>query len=84
MYIRSLVYTLLQPPNNYRVVAFNARGCGESDILTPQLYSGAYTDDLRHTVRHVQQRIPSAPLVAVGFSLGANLLVKASHGSLHF
>jgi uncharacterized protein len=83
LYIRSLVHRLVQPPNNCRVVVLNARGCGQLEILTPRLFNGAYTEDLRDVVRHVQQRVPSAPLIGVGFSLGANTLVKVRHARLH-
>jgi predicted alpha/beta-fold hydrolase len=55
----------------------NSRGCAESEIITPQLYNGAYTDDLRVVLAHIQKKLgDDTPLVAIGFSLGANILVK--------
>jgi predicted alpha/beta-fold hydrolase len=55
----------------------NCRGCANSDILTPQMYNGGYTDDLRVVLKHIQNRLaPNTPLVGIGFSLGSNILVK--------
>lgn len=55
----------------------NCRGCANSEIKTPQMYSGGYTDDLRVALAHIQKRLaPNTPLVGIGFSLGSNILVK--------
>lgn len=55
----------------------NFRGCADSDIITPQMYNGGYTDDLRTCLTHIQKRLaPNTPLVGIGFSLGSNVLVK--------
>ncbi|KAJ3262715.1 hypothetical protein HDU77_000231 [Chytriomyces hyalinus] len=62
--------------HGYRVAALNFRGCGGVEIQTPQLYSGSFTDDVRHIVKYIHQQNPLAPLVGVGFSLGANILMK--------
>jgi len=43
---------------------------------TPRAYCGAETSDLRFAISHVHSRFPDAPLVACGYSLGSNLLVK--------
>ena len=59
-----------------RVIVMNARGCGNSDLITPQAYCGAYTGDVDAVVHHVRRRYPKSPLVGVGFSLGANILSK--------
>jgi predicted alpha/beta-fold hydrolase len=75
-YVKNTVYALSQPPHNFRCVVFNARGCGGSQLITPQLYCGAYTDDLRQVASNLRVRLPRAPLLAVGFSLGANILTK--------
>lgn len=74
-YIKSFVWRL-SAQLGYRCVVFNARGCGGSAIISPQLYCGAYTDDLRQVVSNLSARLPLAPLLAVGFSLGANILTK--------
>lgn len=55
----------------------NSRGCANSEIKTPQMYNGAYTDDLRLALTHIQKKLGvQTPLVAIGFSLGSNVLVK--------
>ena len=74
-YIKNFVWDL-SDRLGYRCVVFNARGCGGSAIISPQLYCGAYTDDLRQVVANISARLPEAPLLAVGFSLGANILSK--------
>ncbi|XP_010100196.2 embryogenesis-associated protein EMB8 [Morus notabilis] len=60
----------------WRVVVFNSRGCGESPVTTPQFYSASFLGDMREVVAHVGARYPKANLYAVGWSLGANILVR--------
>lgn len=60
----------------WRVVVFNSRGCGESPVTTPQFYSASFLGDMREVVAHVGSRYPKANLYAVGWSLGANILVR--------
>lgn len=45
-------------------------------VTSPQLYSAGQTDDLRTAILHISQRWPNAPLLGVGFSLGANVLTR--------
>ncbi|KAL1915911.1 uncharacterized protein VTP21DRAFT_6299 [Calcarisporiella thermophila] len=75
-YVMELVSKLIKPPYNYRTVVFNYRGCARTELLTPQLYNAGWTGDLELVVAHVQKLYPKAPLMAIGYSLGANLLVK--------
>lgn len=60
----------------WRVVVFNSRGCGESPVTTPQFYSASFLGDTYEVVKHVGARYPEANLYAVGWSLGANILVR--------
>lgn len=60
----------------FRVCVFNARGCGGSQLVSPQGYCASYTEDIRQAVEHVRVRFPDAPLLAAGYSLGSNILVK--------
>lgn len=60
----------------FRTVAFNCRGCAESPLTTPQFYSASYTGDIRHVVDELHARFPRAPLLAIGWSLGANILTN--------
>lgn len=60
-----------------RAVVMNFRGCGFPSFLTsPQLYHGGFTDDPRRVLLYLSQLLPQAPVVAMGFSLGANQLTK--------
>ncbi|XWS38157.1 hypothetical protein CRYUN_Cryun19dG0106300 [Craigia yunnanensis] len=60
----------------WRVVVFNSRGCGYSPVTTPQFYSASFLGDTCEVVQHVGARYPEANLYAVGWSLGANILVR--------
>ncbi|KAG9452598.1 hypothetical protein H6P81_005502 [Aristolochia fimbriata] len=60
----------------WRVVVFNSRGCGHSPVTTPQFYSASFTKDLSHVVKHVKFCFPESNLYAIGWSLGANILVQ--------
>ncbi|WOL07013.1 embryogenesis-associated protein EMB8 [Canna indica] len=60
----------------WRVVVFNSRGCGNSPVTTPQFYSASFTEDLSQVVSHVSTRYLKSKLYAVGWSLGANILVR--------
>ncbi|KAG7956154.1 hypothetical protein I3843_11G110800 [Carya illinoinensis] len=60
----------------WRVVVFNSRGCANSPVTTPQFYSSSFLGDMREVVEHVATRFPKANLYAVGWSLGANILVR--------
>ncbi len=56
--------------------ALNWRGCsGEPNLLARGYHSGA-SEDLAETVRHLRALRPMAPLYAVGYSLGGNVLLK--------
>lgn len=57
-------------------VAVNWRGCsGEPNLLARSYHSGA-SEDLAETIRHLRAQRPLAPLYAVGYSLGGNVLLK--------
>ncbi|KAJ3064861.1 hypothetical protein HDU98_011769 [Podochytrium sp. JEL0797] len=73
-YILAMIPPILA--KGYRVAALNGRGQSDVAITTPQLYSGSFTQDVRSSIHHVQTRFPNAPLVGIGFSLGANILTK--------
>ncbi|GLT35752.1 hypothetical protein SLA2020_101790 [Shorea laevis] len=73
-YVRHM---LLKAQNEgWRVVVFNSRGCGNSPVTTPQFYSASFLGDMYEVVDHVGSRYPEANLYAVGWSLGANILVR--------
>ncbi|KAJ3130790.1 hypothetical protein HK100_007480 [Physocladia obscura] len=63
--------------NGYRVAALNYRGCGGIEIRTPKLYGGSYTEDVRQILKYIHAKNPVSLLVGIGYSLGANILLKA-------
>ncbi|ORZ25429.1 Alpha/Beta hydrolase protein [Absidia repens] len=76
-YIRGILETVTAAPFNYQSVVINSRGCGKSEVKTPQLYCGAHTEDTRVAIQHIRNQLkPGTPLIAVGFSMGANILVN--------
>eukprot|EP00760_Papus_ankaliazontas_P025584 PhM_4_TR279/c0_g1_i3/m.55712/K13696/ABHD1_3; abhydrolase domain-containing protein 1/3 len=62
----------------WRCVVLNARGMGDAPLTTTQTYSACWTRDVRDVARHLTQNKKSddGPTIGVGFSLGANILVK--------
>ncbi|CAD7705102.1 unnamed protein product [Ostreobium quekettii] len=59
-----------------RSVVFNCRGTAGGPVTTPQFYSASYTMDLRAVVAYLQKTQPGVPLLAMGWSLGANILLN--------
>lgn len=44
--------------------------------LLMQLFSASFTGDMREVVAHVATSYPKANLYAIGWSMGANILVR--------
>lgn len=62
--------------NNWQVVLMHFRGCsGEPNRLAKSYHSGD-TEDARYLLSYLHQRYSHLPMVAVGFSLGGNMLLK--------
>ena len=62
--------------HNIASVAMNFRGCsGEPNRLARSYHSGA-SEDLREVVAHLSESYPQSALQIVGYSLGANVLLK--------
>ena len=57
-------------------VVFNQRGCGDSEMTSPRAYCAASSDDCSHVVSYIHKQHPKSILLAIGVSLGANILVK--------
>ncbi|MEX5452544.1 YheT family hydrolase, partial [Stutzerimonas stutzeri] len=57
-------------------VAINWRGCSGEPNLLPRAYHSGASDDLAEVIDHLQAKRPLAPLYAVGYSLGGNVLLK--------
>lgn len=66
-----------------RVFRLDQRGCGAGVELARQTFHAGRTEDLRAAVEVTQQLSPKSPVVLVGFSLGASIVLKllASNGS---
>ncbi|KAJ7640040.1 AB-hydrolase YheT [Mycena polygramma] len=60
----------------YRVVVVNLRGCAGVPVTSPRLYTPGHTDDLRLALIYISQKYPQAPLLGVGFSMGAGILIR--------
>ncbi|NP_001090129.1 abhydrolase domain containing 1 S homeolog [Xenopus laevis] len=74
IYILNLVKTAMEA--GYRAVVINNRGFGGEQVLTPKTLCVGYTLDMRTVVCHLRRMFPEAPLVAVGSSLGAVILLN--------
>ncbi|WP_145144363.1 hydrolase [Pseudomonas duriflava] len=57
-------------------VGLNWRGCSGEPNLLPRGYHSGVTEDLAAVIDHLQAKRPKAPLYAVGYSLGGNVLLK--------
>jgi predicted alpha/beta-fold hydrolase len=69
-----------------RAVGLNFRSCGGEPNRSERLYHSGETTDLELVLTALRDRFPDSKLVTVGFSLGANVLLKflgerAEHGS---
>ena len=45
-------------------------------ITSPQLYSAGHTDDFRQSLVYISHLFPEAPLLGIGFSMGANMMTR--------
>ena len=73
-YVRGLISSLNK--QGWRAVVMNFRGCsGEANRLAHAYHSGD-TGDIKHIIKLLRQRIPDTSMVAIGYSLGGNALLK--------
>lgn len=61
---------------NWPVVLMHFRGCGSRPNQLPRAYHSGDTADFGFVLQQLQQQYPLASLLAVGFSLGGNVLMK--------
>ncbi len=59
-----------------RAAALNFRGRSGTPNRLPRAYHAGETGDLAHVLEELRRREPGAPLAALGFSLGGNVLLK--------
>jgi hypothetical protein len=60
----------------FDVVLMHFRNCGFKPNRLPRAYHSGETSDLRHLLNNLKQRFAHKPIMAVGFSLGGNVLTK--------
>ncbi|RMH04441.1 MAG: alpha/beta fold hydrolase [Nitrospirae bacterium] len=60
----------------FHVVRMNQRNCGGTEQLTPTLYNGGLSDDVRAVVVELYQRDGIEAIGVAGYSMGGNLVLK--------
>lgn len=60
----------------FNVVRVNYRNCGGTEHLTPTLYHGGLSDDLRVVVNRLIENDGLKRIFLLGFSLGGNMVLK--------
>ncbi len=60
----------------FNIIRVNLRNCGGSEHLTPTLYHGGLSEDLRVVVKELIEEDQISAIFLVGFSLGGNLVLK--------
>ena len=73
-YVRSLMATL--QTLKIRSVLMHFRGCSGQPNLTAGSYHSGHIDDIEFIIQTLSNRHPARPVIAVGYSLGANALLK--------
>lgn len=59
-----------------RPVGINHRSCSEQMNRTLRLYHAGFTDDILLVLAYLKETFPTVPIGLMGFSLGANMLLK--------
>ena len=59
-----------------RAVGLNLRGCSGEANRAPRFYHSGETEDVCFVIGLLRERFPTRPLMAIGFSLGGNVLLK--------
>ncbi|KAJ7063282.1 Alpha/Beta hydrolase protein [Mycena amicta] len=79
-YVRSILVPACTPVEQgglgYRAVVVNFRGCAGVPVTSGQMYSAGHTGDIRQALIYISHLYPRAPLLGLGFSLGANVLTR--------
>lgn len=73
-YAQGLMHSL--QAQNFQVAVMHFRGCGGIPNLLPRAYHSGDSEDPRWVAMQLRNRYPSTPLMAVGYSLGGNVLLK--------
>ena len=60
----------------FNIIRVNLRNCGGTEHLTPTLYHGGLSEDLRAVVKELIEKDQISRIFLAGFSLGGNLVLK--------
>ena len=74
IYLRHVLRPIVDA--GWEACVVNSRGCAKSKITTGVLYNARATWDVRQVVKWLRKAFPNRPLFAIGYSLGANILVN--------
>ncbi|WP_406827754.1 hydrolase [Microbulbifer sp. ARAS458-1] len=73
-YIQGLIPALISA--GFQVAVMHFRGCGGIPNRLPRAYHSGDSDDPRWLAGRLTAHYPNTPLMAVGYSLGGNVLLK--------
>lgn len=73
-YVKSLVMAVKN--TDWHVVVMHFRSCSGRQNRKPRMYHSGETEDASFLIESIKQQFPFAPLFAVGYSLGGNMLLK--------
>lgn len=80
-YMRRMAATFQE--HDWIVFRMNHRGCGEGRGLARKLYHSGKSDDVSQALQYIAKLYPALPMVAVGFSLSGNALLKLLGEQIH-
>ncbi|XP_065848275.1 embryogenesis-associated protein EMB8 isoform X2 [Euphorbia lathyris] len=69
-------FSFYMAKRGWNIVVGNHRGLGGVSVTSDCFYNAGWTEDVRVLVNYLHQEYPNAPILAVGTSIGANILVK--------
>jgi uncharacterized protein len=75
-YLRRITNVLVH--RGMRIYRIDLRGAGASAPHSRRLYNAAGSGDIRTTLEWIAARNPETPVIAAGFSLGGNILLKTA------
>lgn len=73
-YIQGILHTINK--KNWRAVFMHFRGCSGVHNRLARSYHSGETGDLQFVISKLQKQASNIPLIAIGFSLGGNVLLK--------
>ena len=79
-YVRNAIAQLIKSREEggagVRCVVVNFRGCAQTPLTSPQLYSACKVTDLESALLLLTRMFPQSPMVGLGFSLGGSILTR--------